>query len=369
MTAELTDNKNLPAPSANPDLFDQGEAESVLLRAYNSGRLPHAWLLTGQQGIGKATLAHRFARFLFAQGEGGAGEAGLFGEALAPSSLAMEPEHPVFKRALSGGLSDLVILKKGLNDKGRPEASIPVERVRKAAEFLNKTAADGGWRVIIVDGAEDLNKNSANAILKELEEPNEKSLLLLVSHAPGRLLPTIHSRCCHLALKPLPEATVTQLLVREEPDLAPEEAAALARLSEGSIGRALDLHREGGLILLQSLTALLQDLPRLEGGKLHAFADSLVGGAKDRRAFETLRELLLWWLARMIRGAAADSYPAPVLEGEAALMQRLIGHGGLEGWMQLRDKWSEQLARADTTAPNRRQMILGVFYDMARLSA
>ncbi len=369
MSGEDLTSEQLAPPESNPELLGQTEAEEILLRAYNSGRLPHAWLLTGQRGIGKATLAHRFARFLFAQDSGAGGDAGLFGEALAPTALVLEAEHPVLRRAASGGLSDLVVLKRGLNDKGRPEASIPIDRVRKAVQFLNKTAAEGGWRIVIVDGAEDLNPNSANALLKELEEPSERSLLLLVTHAPGRLLPTIHSRCCHLALQPLEEGTVMGLLARAFPDLSPEEAQALARLSEGSIGKAIDLKNEGGLELLQAMTALLEGLPRLEGGKLHAFADSLVAGAKDRRAFETLRELLLWWLARMLRAAAAQEYPPPVLEGEAQLMRRLIDHGGLEGWMNLWEKWSAQLGRADTTAPNRRQMILGLFYDMARLSA
>jgi DNA polymerase-3 subunit delta' len=261
-------------------------------------------------------------------------------------------------------------LKKGLNDKGRPEASIPVNKVRKAVEFMNKTASGGGWRIVIVDGAEDLNANSANALLKELEEPSDKTLLLLVSHAPGRLLPTIHSRCCHLALRPLPEGGVLQLLARFSPDLEPAEAQALARLSEGSIGRALALREVGGIELLQGMTALLQNLPRLEGGQLHAFADLVsAGGAKQGRSFETLVELLLWWLARMLRGGASGRFPDPVLEGEAELMQRLLKHGGQQGWMELWEKWSRQLARADVTAPNRKQMVLGVFYDMARLSA
>lgn len=367
MSDEPTKAQGLPPPAANPELLNQEAAEEVLLRAYNSGRLPHAWMLTGARGIGKATLAHRFARFLFAQQEEEGG--GLFGEALEPASLYLDSEHPVFRRAVAGALSDLVILKKGLNDKGRPEASIPIERVRKAVSFLNKTANEGGWRILLVDGAEDLNPSAANALLKELEEPGDRSLIMLISHAPGRLLPTLHSRCCHLALRPLPETTVERLLAQQSPGLPPEERQALARLSEGSIGRALELNAEGGLQLLQGMTMLLQTLPRLEGGELHAFADKVAGGARDSRSFETLSDLLLWWLARMLRGGASQHFSDPVLEGETELMQRLLAHGGLEGWTELWEKWSAQLARADVTAANRRQMILGVFYDMARLSA
>ena len=181
---------------------------------------------------------------------------------------------------------------------------------------------------------------------------------------------SIHSRCCHLTLRPLSEGSVLQLLGRFAPDLDPGEAQALARLSEGSIGRALALKEVGGIELLQGMTVLLQSLPRLEGGQINAFAELVsAGGAKKGHSFETLVELLLWWLARMVRGGASGAFPQPVLEGEAELMQRLLAKGGLEGWMELWEKWSRQLARADVTAPNRKQMVLGVFYDMARLSA
>jgi DNA polymerase-3 subunit delta' len=148
-----------------------------------------------------------------------------------------------------------------------------------------------------------MNQSAANALLKVLEEPPRQALLLLVSHAPGRLLPTIRSRCCQLPLQPLEDSRVIELLGRYAPDLAQDDSAALARLSEGSIGRALDLAAGGGLELYRELIALLEGLPQLDVPRLHAFGDRLARGG-DATAFRTGTELLSWWLGRMIRGAA-----------------------------------------------------------------
>ena len=228
------------APQANPELLGHAAAEATLLRAFRSGRLPHAWLITGPRGVGKATLAFRFARFLLARGGPGGGAPDLFGGP--PESLALDPGDSVFQRVAAGGHPDLRHLKRGINPKtGRPRKEILVDDVRLANDFLHKTSAEGGWRVVVVDPADDLNSSAANALLKSLEEPPAAALLLLVGHAPGRLLPTIRSRCCHLALGPLPEETVLDLLARHAPDLEDTDRAALARLAEGSIGRALDL--------------------------------------------------------------------------------------------------------------------------------
>src|SRR5262245_4553568 len=159
--------------------------------------MPHAWLIGGPRGIGKATLAYRMARFVFAHPD--------------PASvavrnaqtLALPPDHPALRRVAAQGHSDLLALERVADEKGKIPASIPVDLVRKTIGFFGSTAGEGGWRVCIVDSADELNPSGANAILKTLEEPPAKSLLLVVSHAPGRLLPTIRSRCRRLALRPL----------------------------------------------------------------------------------------------------------------------------------------------------------------------
>jgi DNA polymerase-3 subunit delta' len=198
----------VPTPRQNPELFGHAAAERRLLDAWASGRLPHAWLICGPRGIGKATLAYRFARFLLKAGDatGGSGR---------PASLASDPQDPVFRRVAAGGHADLLTVERGWDKKReRRRGEIIVDDVRDVGAFLRLTPAEGGWRVVVVDSADEMNPNAANAILKVLEEPPRRAALLLVSHAPGRLLPTIRSRCCRLVLKPLAEDAVARLVRR-----------------------------------------------------------------------------------------------------------------------------------------------------------
>ncbi|MCY4407885.1 MAG: DNA polymerase III subunit delta', partial [Rhodospirillaceae bacterium] len=180
-----------PPPRENPHLVGHEPAAGALVEAWGSGRLAHAWLIAGPRGIGKATLAYRFARFVLA------GKEGIDG-------LTMAPEHPVFRRIAAGGHSDLAVIERGLGDRGRLRAEIVVDDVRKANAFLSLTAGEGGWRVVIVDAADEMNRNAANALLKRLEEPPSRVLFLLVSHAPSRMPATLRSRCRLLSLAPLP---------------------------------------------------------------------------------------------------------------------------------------------------------------------
>jgi len=354
------------APRANPRLYDQGEAEAVLLRAAQSGRLPHAWLLTGPRGVGKATLAFRFARWLLA---GPVQEGGLFGAAPPPTSLAIAPDHPVFRRVAAQGHPDLLTLEPGINDKtGKARSEIVIEDVREAIQRLHLSPAEGGWRILVVDSADVLNRNAANALLKLLEEPAPRSLILLVSHAPGALLPTIRSRCCHLALAPLPTATVELLLAEALPELEAGEAIQLAHLAEGSIGRALALAEAGGLALYRELIGLLGTLPRLDIARMHGFADGF-GRAKDDRSFATAMELLGWWLARLVRAGAAGELPQPVLPEETAVAQRLLAGGRLADWLALWEKLTRLVARTDRVNLDRKQVAMTAFLEIEALMA
>src|SRR6266446_4070113 len=235
------------APRANPALVGHESAERELRRLDEAGRLPHAILLSGRRGIGKATLAFRLARFLLAKSAGSSAD--MFGDAV-ESGLAIDPESGVFHRVASGGHADLLTVERAYDPRRRRlRSEIVVEDTRAIAGFFRLTAAEEGWRIVIVDGAEEMNRNAANALLKILEEPPRRALLLLVSHNPGRLLPTIRSRCRKLPLKPLGESEVVRLIGRYRPDIGYDDGRALARLAQGSIGRALDLAGAGGLDL------------------------------------------------------------------------------------------------------------------------
>src|SRR5271165_2981432 len=259
----------VPAPRANPDLVGHESAERELRRLVEAGRLPHAILLSGPRGIGKATLAFRFARFLLANGDRPSKTA-------AESGLAIDPESGVFHRVAAGGHADLLTVERAYDPRRRRlRGEIVVEDAREITAFFRLTAAEGGWRIVVVDGAEEMNRNAANALLKILEEPPRRALLLLISHSPGRLLPTIRSRCRHFPLAALARVLVLQLLARNRPELARSDAEALAGLAEGSIGRAIELADAGGLELYRSMLGILAQVPRVEVAELYAYADKL----------------------------------------------------------------------------------------------
>src|SRR5947209_5696866 len=246
-----------PPPRTNPDLLGHDEADAELRRLFDSGRMPHALLLSGPRGIGKATLAFRLARFVLAQGAGEGMAPALFGDDTA-GGLAISPDSGVFRRVASGGHADLLTVERAYDPRRRRMRSeIVVDDAREIASFLRLTPAEGGWRVVVVDGADEMNRNAANSLLKILEEPPKRTVLLLVAHSPGRLLPTIRSRCRRFPLQPLPAAIVRDLLTRYRPDLPDAQAEALTALSAGSIGRALDLAAAGGVELYEQVLALL----------------------------------------------------------------------------------------------------------------
>ena len=345
------------APRDNPELIGQDAAEKSFLQAWDSGRLAHAWLITGPKGIGKATLAFRIARFVLSGGGESAGP-GLFGDA-PPASLHLSPDHSVFRRISSGGHADFKLIERGWSDdkQTKRKTEITVDDVRDVGSFMSLTPAEGGWRVVLVDAADEMNRNSANAILKVLEEPPKKALMLLIGHSPGRLLPTIRSRCRRLTLPPLGPDTVIDLLRRHHPDMPAAELQGLAALGEGSIGRALALHEQGGMDLYGSMVGLLNGLPKLPGSALHDFAEK-VGRQAD--SVSLFGELFAGWLAQAAR-RAAGSQGAEVVAGEGDLQRRLVSQVGLERWTALWERISSLFDRADAVNLDGKQVILNAF--------
>lgn len=290
--------ESAPHPRETDVLYGQSVAEAGFLAAFTAGKLHHAWLLHGAQGIGKATLAWRIARFLLAQPEEDGG--GLFGEPEVPQTLDADPNHPAVRRAQSLGEPRLALVRRAWDDKAkRLKSVITIDEVRKLKSFFALSAADGGWRVAIVDAADEMNPSAANALLKILEEPPEKTVLLLIAHQPARLLPTIRSRCRALRCAQLsPEDQTSALTQAGHP---PGEAAAvIAELSAGSAGAALQLIQNDGAKLYEQLLKLLATSPGLDRPTALSLAESCSGAANaDRYALVlSLVNLLLTRLAR-----------------------------------------------------------------------
>jgi DNA polymerase-3 subunit delta' len=346
-----------PPPWRTGELLGHETAERTLLAAHSGGRLHHAWLIAGQRGIGKATLAWRFARFLLA----GQAQGGLFGGG--PESLDVPVDAP--GRALINARShpDLFHLRRTLNpDTARIRGEIAVSDVRELGAFMHMTPALGKWRVAIVDAADEMNRNSANAVLKILEEPPPNAVLLMVAHAPGRLLPTIRSRCRRLSLQPLADEAVVRLLEQHAPSFASEERAALARLSEGSIGYALELSGAGSLELYREMIDVLASLPKLDLPRLHGFAERFARrGEEANAAWRSLQYLLDSWLKSLARQAVVGQEAASVVSAESGLRARLLAGASLDRWIEAWEKVAAILSDADRKNLDRKQTVLSGF--------
>jgi DNA polymerase-3 subunit delta' len=280
-------------PRETTFLAGHGDAEMALLNAYRSGRIPHAWLIGGAQGIGKATLAYRMARFVLAHRDP------VGADVLRAETLYVDPSDPVARHVAAGAHGGLLSLERTLNDKGVMRTVITVDETRETISFFGSTAAVDGWRVCIVDTVDELNPNAANALLKVLEEPPQQSLFLLVSHAPSRVLPTILSRCRKLLLRPLATGDVIAAAAQAAnlalSDPALDEAAAAA---EGSVARALTLLGGDALKLHQRTAALLATLPRVDPRELHALGDAL--GGSDRVALAAFIDSVDRWFSERL---------------------------------------------------------------------
>jgi DNA polymerase-3 subunit delta' len=279
-------------------LFGHGEAERALLEAYQSTRMPHAWLIGGSPGIGKATLAYRLARFLLAHSDPKSPAV------QAATSLAVDPDNPVARRIAAQAQGDLLVLERTINEQtGKLYTVIRVDDVRRSVAFFGSTAGEGGWRIAIVDAVDDLQREGANALLKVLEEPPARTLLLLVSHAPGRELPTIRSRCRRLLLRALDTTDVRRAVAaatgRDAGEPEVEQASAAA---EGSVGRALRFLDGPALALRQRVLDLFAQLPNPDPRALHALGDALSGN--EPQTLAALIDMVNGWLSAQLKTTA-----------------------------------------------------------------
>ncbi|MFA6265985.1 MAG: DNA polymerase III subunit delta' [Pseudolabrys sp.] len=327
------------APNQTSVLFGHAEAEQTLPNAYRGGRMPHAWLIGGQPGVGKATLAYRLARFVLAHPD--PLHAGVQGAV----SLAVDPENPVARRVAVRAQGDLLVLERAINDQtGKLYTTIRVDDVRRTVGFFGSTAGEGGWRIAIVDAIDDLQREGANALLKILEEPPPRTLLLLISHSPGRELPTIRSRCRRLLLRPLATNDVVQAItVATGRDANDAEIAQAAQASDGSVGRAVRFLDGPALALRQRVLDLIAQLPNPDPRALHALGDALSGS--DPEILETFIDLVTGWLSQRL-----DANAGPERMNKAA-----------QAW----DKISRAARDVESYNLERKPLVFSVFNELA----
>jgi DNA polymerase III subunit delta' len=291
---------SLRHPRETTVLYGHQDAETALLNASRSARIPHAWLIGGAQGIGKATLAYRMARFVLTHRNP------VGSDVQGAKTLHVNPTDPVARRIAAGAHGGLLVLQRSANDRGVMRTVITVDETRETIAFFGSTAAADGWRVCIVDTVDELNPNAANALLKTLEEPPRQSLFLLVSHAPGRVLPTILSRCRRLILRPLSRGDVIQA-ASNAADLAGDDPllSQAADAAEGSVARALTFLGGDGVKLQKQTEALLATLPLIDARELHALGDAL--GSSDKIALATFIDSIDRWLSARLRADDANA--------------------------------------------------------------
>jgi len=321
-------------PAENMKLFGHDDAEAFLAQSYRSGKGHHAILIEGPPGVGKATLAFRFANHVLTHPD----------PAGAPDRLEdPDPASPVSRQIASGASHNLLHLARPVDEKtGKMKSAITVDEVRRAGRFFSQTSGTGNWRIVIIDPADDMNRNAANAILKILEEPPKRALFLLISHAPGKLLPTIRSRCLPLKLAPLDDNALGAALAH----LCIEANRDLLAAANGSVGEALKLVNYGGSDIIAAYNDVLGAQGASARRAMHRLADALSGKDSDT-IFEFFTGHVGEDLMKKARAAA--------MAGQVAAAERLA---------RLHSDIGERLTVSDAYNLDRKQTILSILGDI-----
>ena len=321
-----------PHPRETAVLYGQDKAQADFLDAFGAGRLHSGWLITGPRGVGKATLAWKIATFLLSEPE-----VGLFGE----PTLHVDPGHPDARLVQAGAHPRLSVIRRPLDEKGEKlRTEITVDAVRGLKKFFHMSAADGGRRVVIVDAADELNRNAANAILKELEEPPANARILLIAHQPSRLLPTIRSRCRELRCQRLNADDLQKALAQAGHHV--DHSESLATLASGSAGDAIRLLNHDGLALYAEIVKTFEKLPRIDRPAALKLADACVGKGAETRFGMTL-DLIDLFLARAARAGLMGEPATQGAAGEARLLARIAPDDrAARAWAQVQQELTDR---------------------------
>lgn len=315
-------------PKCQMRLVGHHDAHEQMRGAFFKSAMHPVWLIAGERGIGKATLAYTMAREI----------------------LEHEVQNPtIVARQISlGSYPNFLALEKGVNAEGKLLREINVEEGRKVSAFLRHSAPIPGWRVVIIDAVDEMNRNAANALLKILEEPPAKTVFFLIAHSLGQVLPTIRSRSCKLQLFPLSDEEIAMSLGKS---VAPE----LIPLSQGSIGRAMALQRAGGSKLLDQIIQATGDALKSDWRNAQALSASF---EKDNPGYDVMLDLILWALHRMI---ILDHLTLPALAGDGKLAT-LVKRKVMSHWVDVFHRVQEFLKIARTSYLDRNHILMAIFF-------
>jgi len=350
-------------PSAMSFCLGHEEQEKFFIDMYKKNNIPHAMIFSGFKGIGKTTMAFRIAKFLLKHDKGSnSSSAGLFGEELPQeiSSLDVDPNDPVSRRIASGGHADLLHIHRIFDKaKGKLDSSLKVESLRKIEPFLRKTSSEGGWRIVIIEDADTMNRNAQNAILKILEEPPENVLIILVTHRLGRLIPTIHSRARKLYFSPLSADIMGELFHKSGHDLSDKDMKTICDLSDGSFGIAMKYLENDGLSMLKDIISHLEYAQNGDIHKIHAFSNGLSTSAQDKQ-YQMFVEILQKIIRKILFLKARGDNVIPVYL-QAPILHNIFDSYPLEKILKICDELKNHYDRVEFSNLDRRDAVRAAF--------
>ena len=350
--------EELPSPRNAVNIIGHREVEKQLLTLMGSGKIPHAMIFAGLQGIGKSTMAYRLVKFLLTQKEVDTGPS-LFGTpepAPLLKTLSVSPDDAAVKLIISGGHPDLLTIEREYDEaKSRFKETVAVDQIRKVNPFMHLTPFMGGKRIVLIDDADTMNNASQNALLKVLEEPPANAILILIAHRPGALMPTVRSRCRMIDFEPLAREDFDALLENQTSDLD-----ALYNIAGGSIGMAQRLMADGALKSLEKITMLLAAWPKLNWAEIHGQAEVLGGRGNDVDDLQGFQDALLWICEQIAKARARglSTLPKP-LDGQP--YTAMLADYSLEGWTKISDNLKTHFDMVKYGSLDKRQAILGAF--------
>ncbi len=326
---------NVSSPRKTLSFVGHKDAEASLIRAWNTGAMPHAWLFTGIKGIGKATLAYRFSRFVLTPKFYNQTDYLFRLESFRtnPANLDTPLKMAHVELVNNDSHPNLMVVERTKNQRTlQLRQEIVLDDIKPIAQFLQLTPGLGEWRIVIIDSVDDLNRHSGNALLKFLEEPPSRTIFLLISHRPGKLLPTIRSRCRQLHLYPLEDGLIRNVLASIDDSLTSSSLETVLRLGEGSIGRGIEILNQNGVSVLNDVVRLFETFPELNFYQINEFNEtwSKVKKSDIHNVLVLRLQLVLFWLGQGMRNLAANRLlKSEVVQGEQRIFESLVTRFGL----------------------------------------